>query len=135
MKNHIESRKKPSDPPREGLDQIETRAGIGKNPVEGSTPNPPNPPSTVYPARDLDQFMPQPPDDGMPWTADRVEVWLKAAWDTLCRLRVEGGPGGRGNSWPTVPDDAALAYGYRNTTVPVIPPSPREIDRLDRCWQ
>ena len=64
------------------------------------------------------------------WTASEVEAWLAEAADTLRRLP-ERRIGGYQQSWPDFPLDPRDAYGWTETRMRRIPPSPAAINRME----
>ena len=64
------------------------------------------------------------------WTASEVEAWLAEAADTLRRLP-ERRIGGYQQSWPDFPLDPRDAYGWTETRMRRIPPSPAAISRME----
>ncbi len=65
------------------------------------------------------------------WTASEVEARLAEAADTLRRLP-ERRIGGYHKSWPDFPLDPRDAYGWTETRMRRIPPSPTAIDRMEQ---
>ena len=67
------------------------------------------------------------------WTASEVEAWLAEAAGTLQRLP-EQRVGGYQQSWPDFPLDPRDAYGWTETRMRPIPPSPAAIDRMEQTF-